>query len=146
MLSVRKRMEIKQLLYWYTPTAVARLASVSVTSVKRIAMEEDVCHLDDASERRRRKIGRPSKVRGYEAQIVEMLRKDPRIKTVKVLRRLELKGYSGGKTAVYTLVASLRRELAGHTEARTTGDSDQAGTSAPRDREADADRVAGAAR
>ena len=65
MLGVNKRREVKTLLREHKPSAVARLTGVSLSSVKRIAKETDVCHVDDASERRRRRIGRPSKIRGF---------------------------------------------------------------------------------
>jgi hypothetical protein len=110
MLSVRKRMEVKVLLRKYKPPVVARLADVSLSSVKRIAKEVDVFLLDDAAERRRRRIGRPSKVERFRWSIVEMLDSNPDIRSVDVLRRVRLMGYTGGKTTLYTSVASLRAE------------------------------------
>jgi len=42
---------------------VARLAGVSLCSVKRIAEEVPVVHVDDAAEREKRRIGRPASLR-----------------------------------------------------------------------------------
>ena len=53
---------------------VARLAGVSLCSVKRIAQEGPVVHVDDqAAERAKRQIGRPSTVVTFRKQIVEIL-------------------------------------------------------------------------
>lgn len=104
-----KRHEIKVLLKaGHSRAEVAKLAGVSVRSVKRIAKEADIEHVDDAAERRKRAIGRPSVVQGFRKLVLEVLKADPELKSVEVLRRARLKGYRGGKTALYTLVAELR--------------------------------------
>jgi len=110
MLEVRKRREVKTLLQRFRPVVVARLTGVSLSSVKRIAKEPGILHLDDAAERRRRRIGRPSKVRGYRTRIAGLLDRSPEIRSVDVLGQVRLMGYAGGKTALYALVATLRRE------------------------------------
>jgi hypothetical protein len=110
MLGVHKRREVKSLLREHKPVVVARRAGVSLSSVKRIAKEPDVFHLDDAAERRRRRIGRPSKVRGIRDAVVELLDRSPDIRSIDILRRVRLMGYTGGKTALYSLVATLRAE------------------------------------
>jgi hypothetical protein len=107
---VHKRKEVKTLLQAHGPRAVSRMTGVSLSSVKRIAKEADVFHHDDAAERRRRRIGRPSKVQRFRLSITEMLAQSPDIKSIEVLRRVRLMGYSGGKTALYALVATLRAE------------------------------------
>jgi hypothetical protein len=64
MLGMLKRHEVEILLKAGHPkTEVARLAGVSLCSVKRIAEETPVLHVDDAAEREKRQIGRPSLVR-----------------------------------------------------------------------------------
>jgi hypothetical protein len=103
---------VKILLQVHKPAVVARLTAVSLSSVKRIAREKDVLHLDDAAERKRRRIGRPSKVRVFRGSVSEILEREPDIRSIDVLRRLRSRGYSGGKTALYALVASVRMELA----------------------------------
>ena len=58
-----KRHEVEILLKaGHSKTEVARLAGVSLCSVKRIAQESPVVHVDDAAERSQRQIGRPSTV------------------------------------------------------------------------------------
>lgn len=55
-----KRHEIKVLLRaGHAQAEVARLAGVSLRSVKRVAREGDIEHVDDAAERLDRGIGRP---------------------------------------------------------------------------------------
>jgi hypothetical protein len=113
-LGVHKRREVKLLLREHKPAVVARRTGVSLSSVKRIAKEPDVFHLDDAAERRRRRIGRPSKVQGIRDDVVALLDRSPDIRSIDVLRRVRLLGYAGGKTALYSLVATLRAERSRH--------------------------------
>jgi len=110
MLGVHKRRDVKTLLREHRPSAVAHLTGVSLSSVKRIAREADVGHVDDAAERRRRRIGRPSKIRGFRWSITEILDRNPDIRSVEILARVRLMGYTGGKTTLYSEVAGLRRE------------------------------------
>ncbi len=104
-----KRHEVEILLKaGYPKTEVARLAGVSLCSVKRIAEEDPVVHVDDAGERVKRKIGRPSTVENFRKQIVEILKEAPDLASLEILRRVREGGYRGGKTALYALAASLR--------------------------------------
>ena len=84
---------------------VARLAGVSLCSVKRIAQEGPVMHVDDAAERAQRGVGRPSAVASFRKTIVEILQQEPNLE---ILRRVREADYGGGKTAFCALVASLR--------------------------------------
>lgn len=91
---------------------VAELTGVSPRSVKRVAKEPAVANADTKAERTRRKIGRPSSVEAYR-QLVEQLvgEKDSEgrpLQSKEILRRIRQKGFDGGKSAVYALVASLR--------------------------------------
>jgi len=64
-----KRHEVEILLKAGHPkTEVARLSGVSLRSVKRIAEEEPVVHVDDQAERSKREIGRPSTVAAFRKQ------------------------------------------------------------------------------
>jgi len=73
-----KRHEVEILLKAGHPqTEVARLAGVSLCSVKRIAEEAPVVHVDDAAEREKRRIGRPSKVDDFRKFIVALLEESP---------------------------------------------------------------------
>jgi hypothetical protein len=88
------------------------LAGVSLCSVKRIAQESPVRHVDDVAERARRQIGRPSTVTNFRKQVVGILQEEPDLATLEILRRVRESGYQGGKGALYTLVASLRPKSA----------------------------------
>ncbi len=104
-----KRHEVEILLKaGHSKTEVARLAGVSLCSVKRIAQESPVVHVDDAVERSQRQIGRPSTVANFRKQVVGILQETPDLASLEILRRVREEGYQGGKTALYALVASLR--------------------------------------
>jgi transposase len=104
-----KRHEVEILLKaGHAKTEVARLAGVSLCSVKRIAEEAPVAHVDDAAEREKRRIGRPSKVENFRKLVVKILQEEPGLPSLEILRRIQEAGYQGGKTALYALVASLR--------------------------------------
>ena len=108
-----KRHEVEILLKaGHSKTEVARLAGVSLCSVKRIAQESPVVHVDDAAERSQRQIGRPSTVANFRKQVVGILQETPDLASLEILRRVREAGYQGGKTALYALVASLRPKLA----------------------------------
>src|SRR5580704_16280813 len=101
MLSMLKRHEVEILLKaGHGKVEVARLTGVSLCSVKRIAQEGPVVHVDDAAERAQRQVGRPSTVANFRKPSLE------------ILRRVREAGYEGGKTALYALVASLRPKSA----------------------------------
>jgi transposase len=104
-----KRHEVEILLKAGHPkTEVARLSGVSLCSVKRIAEESPVVHVDDAAEREKRRIGRPSIVENFRKLIVAILEEKADLPSLEILRRAREAGYTGGKTALYALVASLR--------------------------------------
>ena len=104
-----KRHEIQVLLKaGHSQLEVARLAGVSRRSVQRIAEETAVEHVDDAGERRQRGIGRPSLTETFRKFIAEVLAEDAALKTVEILRRAGLAGYTGRKSALYAVVAALR--------------------------------------
>jgi hypothetical protein len=68
-----KRHEVEILLKAHSKAEVARLAGVSLRSVNRIAEEAPVVHVDDAVEREKRRIGRPSIVEDFRKIIVKIL-------------------------------------------------------------------------
>jgi transposase len=104
-----KRHEVEILLKaGHSKAEVARLAGVSLRSVNRIAEEAPVVHVDDAVEREKRRIGRPSKVDDFRKFIVALLEETPDLPSLEILRRIREAGYRGGKTALYALVASIR--------------------------------------
>ena len=104
-----KRHEVEILLKaGHVKTEVARLSGVSLRSVNRIAQENAVVHVDDAAERSKRQIGRPSTVGNFRKQVLGILEERPDLASLEILRRVREAGYEGGKTALYDLVASLR--------------------------------------
>jgi transposase len=109
MLGMLKRHEVEILLKAGHPkTEVAHLTGVSLRSVKRIAGEAPVVHVDDAAEREKRRIGRPSLVEDFRKLVVAILEAKADLPSLEILRRVREAGYQGGKTALYALVASLR--------------------------------------
>jgi len=90
---------------------VARLAEVSLCSVKRIAKEGPVVHIDDDAEREKRRIGRPSQVENFRKFVLEILKEKADLPSREIFRRVREVGYGGGKTALYELVASVRPKL-----------------------------------
>jgi transposase len=109
MINQLKRHEVQVLLEaGHTQKDVAGLAKVSVRTVRRIVEEPAVKHVDDDAERTRRGIGRPSTVEPFRTLVTTLLEQEPSMLSVEVLRRARLEGYLGGKSALFTLVASLR--------------------------------------
>ena len=104
-----KRHEVEILLkVGHSKTEVASLTGVSLRSVNRMAEEAPVDHIDDAAERVKRRIGRPSLVEDFRKLVVEILQEKADLPSLEVLRRVREAGYPGGKSALYALVASLR--------------------------------------
>jgi transposase len=95
----------------HSQTEVSRLTGVSLSEIRRIEAEEPVENYDDAAERRRRGIGRPSKAEPLRAFVVEQLARDPKVASLDLLQGAKLAGYAGSKSAFYALVARLRPEV-----------------------------------
>jgi hypothetical protein len=76
-------------------TEVARLSGVSLRSVKRIAQERPIVHVDDKVERNKRQIGRPSTVQNFRKQVVGILH----ISIVRRLRHRRRHGQSEGRAS-----------------------------------------------
>ena len=109
MLSLHVRARIRELLRrGLSLAAIAREMRVSLSSIKRIAKEPETKCLDDVSERRRRRIGRPSVTCAHRAWLVETLRMQPQRPTVELLAIARERGYSGSKSTFYVLVNSIR--------------------------------------
>lgn len=60
------------------------------------------------SERSRRGVGRPSKAQPFRPFVVDLLLKNPELKSLDIVRRAKQAGYDGGKSALYSLIASVR--------------------------------------
>ncbi len=113
-LMLLKRHQVQTLLAaGHDQIEVAHLAGVSVRSVRRIAGEPAVEHVDDREERTQRGIGRPSKLASFRALVQELVEQVDEethapLKSVEILRRTRLDGYQGGKSAIYELIVELR--------------------------------------
>jgi len=90
---------------------IATLTDVSIRSVRRVDAESDVCHVDDAGERARRRIGRPSTAEPLRPLVVELLAHDPALLSVEIFRRAKVAGYLGGKSALYDLIQAIRPKI-----------------------------------
>lgn len=109
MLPLLKRHEIQVLLRaGHSHSDVSARAGVSIATVRRVKREAEVTSVDDAVERRERKIGRPSKAVAYASKVAAWLAAEPELPTQELLRRATEVGYAGHKTAFYALVAGLR--------------------------------------
>lgn len=109
MLPLLKRHEIQVLLsVGIPPVQIAERVGVSVDTVERVRVEPEVTHVDDAAERRKRRIGRPSKATRFADDVRGWLTEEPDLPTQELLRRAIERGYDGGKSAFYSLVASAR--------------------------------------
>jgi len=84
---------------------VVEISGASRRTVQRVAAEPAVRALAEQPESR---IGRPSKVEGFRADIAEILGAEPDLPTMEILHRVRERGYRGGKSALYNLVALLR--------------------------------------
>ena len=82
---------------------VVELTGVSVGTARRVAAEDAVTSVANGAERAQRQIGRPSKAEAYRSVLVKALTEDPALRSVELLHRARLAGYTGGKSAVYAL-------------------------------------------
>jgi transposase len=109
MIDMLKRHEIQVLRRaGHSQEETGRLAGVSVRSVRRVEDETAVAGVDNAAERERRRIGRPSKAEPFRSFVVEQLTKEPELLSLEIVRRAKLAGYRGGKSAFYELIHSIR--------------------------------------
>jgi transposase len=109
MIDMLKRHEIQVLRRaGHTLQEVVKHSGVSQSSVQRVASEPPVTSFDSDAERLRRGVGRPAKAEAWRALLVAELAKQPGVLGVELLRRARLAGYSGGKSALYELIAALR--------------------------------------
>jgi transposase len=109
MLDMLKRHEIQVLRRaGHSQTETAKLAGVSERSIRRVEAEPGITVTDTAAERRRRKIGRPTKAEAFRTFLVGELAKDAEVMSLELLRRARLHGYKGGKSALYGLIAAIR--------------------------------------
>ena len=109
MIDMLKRHEIQVLRRAnHTWNEIATLTGVSVSTAQRVVAEDAVTTVDNTAERARREVGRPSKAEAYRDVLVQALTEQPDVRSVELLHRARLAGYTGGKSAVYALVQTLR--------------------------------------
>ena len=109
MIDMLKRHEIQVLRRAeHTWSEIAGLSGVSEKTARRIGREDPVTNVDNAVERARRQVGRPSKAEAYREILVQALTEDPGLRSVELLHRARQAGYAGGKSAVYALAQTLR--------------------------------------
>ena len=110
MLPLLKRHEIQVLLRaGHSHRDVAEQTGASLDTIARVKREDDVSEVDDATERRERGIGRPSKATLFTARVTEWLTEEPDLPTQELLRRATEAGYTGHKSAFYALHAAFER-------------------------------------
>lgn len=89
---------------------IARITQASRRSVQRIGKEIPVQVVPVDTPSGTRGVGRPSTAAPFSNAIVEIFKSSPELPSVEVLRLVRQKGYTGGKSALYELVAQLRPE------------------------------------
>jgi transposase len=86
----------------------ARVAGVSKRSVQRIVLEPTVEEILEVNLAREGGVGRPSVTEPFRDPVRAILAGEPELPTLEVLHRMRQRGYLGGKSALYALVAKLR--------------------------------------
>jgi hypothetical protein len=93
MLDMMKRHEIQVLRRaGVKQSEVAKLVGVSERTVRDVEQEPRVVAIDDAAEHERRRLGRPSTVEPFRELVAGVLKKDPELLSVEILRRARLEG------------------------------------------------------
>lgn len=64
--------------------------------------------MEAPSEPARRGVGRPSKAQPFRSFVVDLLLESPQLKSLEVVERARAAGYTGGKSALYQVIASIR--------------------------------------
>jgi transposase len=109
MIDMLKRHEIQVLRRAaHTWSEIAALSGVSEKTARRIATEDPITSVDNAAERTRRQVGRPSKAEEYRDVLMTALTEEPTLRSVELLHRARQAGYTGGKSAIYALAQTLR--------------------------------------
>jgi len=109
MLPLLKRHRVEVLLdTGHTQIEFARLAGVTQRYVCRIGQDKPIEHVDDGNEQKDRGVGRGRSTAAVRPFVGDLLDKEPRLMSLEILRRTRSKGYPGGKTVIYEMIASLR--------------------------------------
>jgi len=105
----------------HTLKEIAAEVGVGKRSVQRILKEPPITSPESAPTPRSRRVGRPSRVEALRSEVERILEQEPSLPTVEVLSRLRSLGYSGGKSAVYEWVKSVRPKKNPSPEVRFEG-------------------------
>ena len=105
----------------HTLEEIAAAVGVGKSSVQRILRAPPITRPEEAPTPKSRRVGRPSRVEGVRSEVERILEAEPSLPTVEVLSRARGPGYTGGKSAVYELVRSLRPKKATGPEVRFEG-------------------------
>jgi hypothetical protein len=62
----------------------------------------------ESSQPSKRSVGRPSKAQPFKPFVLDLLLKQPNLRSLEIVRRAKQAGYEGGKSALYSLIASVR--------------------------------------
>jgi hypothetical protein len=112
MIPLLKRVEVQVLSRaGHTELEIAQLTGVSLRSIRRIQREGSIGSIDDAAERQRRRIGRPSEAARFQDLVVHELQRNLERPSAEILRRARAAEYRGSKTAMYGLIARLRSSM-----------------------------------
>lgn len=107
MIGMMTRLEAQVLLKaGHTQADVARRLKISERSVRAIGHEAAVAPESLLAAPPGR--GRPSKVEAFRNRIAELLKEEPKLLSLEIVRRMRLQGYDGRKSAMYALIAALR--------------------------------------
>ena len=111
MVNIMKRFEIQVLRKARVAiSTIALQTGVSERTIRRVAAEPAVV-APDAPTPKPHEIGRPSKADPFRKLAVDLLVAKPDLMTLEVLRLARLAGYTGGKTAMYDLIGSIRTKV-----------------------------------
>lgn len=105
----------------HTLEHIAVEVGVGKRSVQRVLKQERITSPESAPTPRSRGIGRPSRVEAFADNVRRVLQDEPSLPTVEILSRLRGLGYTGGKSAIYELVRSLRPKPVQAPEVRFEG-------------------------
>src|SRR3954451_5898467 len=64
--------------------------------------------LESSSQPAKRSVGRPSKAQPFKPFVLDLLLKQPHLRSLEIVKRAKQAGYEGGKSARYSLIASVR--------------------------------------
>jgi len=105
----------------HTLEEIATTVGVAKRSVQAILKEPPITSPESAPTPTSRGVGRPSKVDVFRHDVERILEQEPSLPTVEVLSRLRGLGYTGGKSAIYELVKSVRPKKNQSPEVRFEG-------------------------